>query len=248
VKKEKHWTVHEYHFHILHSLLPSLLRQPPERNIRIISLVSPTISAALPTLLGKPAKNDKAQIAGAKGITTLLFGRHFQLILDTLAAAALKKVKEVPTVEGDGVMKKKEEGVGSNIMDLNVIMPWTRDEILRGLWGAQGSWLWGVLCVISAPGKGIADAQMGLVLSLAPDFHPFAAPRNPVDHLCVTSPRQVRSARAHRARPGGPRVVSERGGEWGHCSGLRGQPVSCSVSSSDRELTSDLPRFFQTTV
>lgn len=141
VKDEKRWTVHEYHFHLLHSLLPSLLRQPPERNIRIISLVSPTISAALPTLLGKPAKNDPAQIAGAKGITTLLFQRHFQLVLDTLAAAALKKVVTVPSAEGDEApIKKREEGVSSNVSAIGVIMPWTRDEVVRGVLGIDGTW------------------------------------------------------------------------------------------------------------
>ena len=140
IKAEKRWTVHEQNFHLLHSLLPALLRQPAERNIRIISLCSPTISTALPTLQGKPAKNDAAQVAGAKGITTLLFNQHFQLVLDTLAAAALKKVKEVPNVDGEKVMKKKEEGVGSNILAIGVVMPWTRDEVVRGIVGVEGSW------------------------------------------------------------------------------------------------------------
>ena len=145
VKAEKRWTVHEYNFHILHSLLPALLRQPPERNIRIISLCSPTISAALPTLLGKQARQDAAQIAGAKGITTLFFNVHFQLICDTLSAANLEKVKEVPVPDPErgmeSKMKKREEGVGSNIMNIGVVMPWTRDEVVRGWLDVQASWL-----------------------------------------------------------------------------------------------------------
>ena len=141
VKEERKWTVHEYHFHLLHSLLPSLLRQPVERNIRIISLISPTLSAALPTLLGKQAKEDAAQISGAKGITTLLLNTHLQLICDTLSAVALKKVKEVPNVDGDGGMvKKREEGVESNIMVLGVVMPWTRDEIVKPWLRVDQSW------------------------------------------------------------------------------------------------------------
>lgn len=142
VKDEKEWTVHEYHFHLIHSLLPALLRQPPERNIRIISLVSPTISAALPTLLGKPAKNDAAQVTGAKGITTLLFNKHLQLVLDTLSAAQLKKVVSVPSAEGDeSRIKKREEGVSSNISVIGVVMPWTRDEVVRGVVRADDTWV-----------------------------------------------------------------------------------------------------------
>jgi hypothetical protein len=141
VKAEKKWSAHEYNFHLLHSLLPNLLRQPMERNIRIVSLVSPTISTALPTLLGKPAKQgSNAQIAGAKGITTLLFFKHLQLVLDTLTAVKQKKVVEVPAADGE-VIKRREEGTGSNVMAIGVVMPWTRDEVVRGLVGVDESWV-----------------------------------------------------------------------------------------------------------
>ncbi|ORX35052.1 hypothetical protein BD324DRAFT_633748 [Kockovaella imperatae] len=132
-KKETRWTLHEYHFHILTSLLPSLIRQPPERNIRVISLISPAFAAALPALEGsKKPLESSIQIAGAKSITVLLLMKHFQLIFDTLSAAALKKVKEVPS--SNGTLKKKQEGVRSNIMVLRVIMPWTREEFT---WGSE---------------------------------------------------------------------------------------------------------------
>ena len=130
---ETRWTLHEYHFHILTSLLPALLRQPPERNIRVISLISPTYSTALPALEGKPtALVSPVQVAGAKSITALLLMRQFQRIFDTLSAAALKQVKEVPGADGE--VKKKVEGVQSNIMVLRVVMPWTREEIV---WGSE---------------------------------------------------------------------------------------------------------------
>jgi len=142
VKAEKRWSAHEHNFHLLHSLLPNILRQPTERNIRVVSLVSPTISTALPTLLGKPAKHgSRAQIAGAKGITTLLFFKHLQLVLDTLTAVKQKKVVEVPATDGE-VIKRRQEDSGSNVMAVGVVMPWTRDEVCRGLVGVDDSWLW----------------------------------------------------------------------------------------------------------
>ena len=139
VKQEKKWTLHEYHFHFLTSLIPQLLRQPPERNIRIVSLVSPTYSSALPTLLGKPAKtNSTVQISGAKSITTMLLMQHVQLILDLLSAAALNQVKEVP--DPDGVVKRRQQGVQSNVMSVSVIMPWAREEVVRGTLGVDQTW------------------------------------------------------------------------------------------------------------
>ena len=65
--------------------------------------------------------------------------KQFQLIFDTLSAAALKKVKEVPSTDGS-VKKRKEDGVRSNIMVLRVVMPWTRGEVLRGALGVDASW------------------------------------------------------------------------------------------------------------
>ena len=139
-RRKEQWTVHEYQFHLITSLIPNIMRQPPERNIRIVSLISPTYSAALPTLLGKRPKADSlVQITGAKSITFIYLMKHLQLIFDTLSAAALKAVKDVPTV--DGVAKKREDGMESNVMVLRVIMPWTRDEVIRGMVGIYQGWI-----------------------------------------------------------------------------------------------------------
>ncbi|MDN8980687.1 hypothetical protein Q0P29_14380, partial [Staphylococcus aureus] len=35
IKAEEDWTPHQFHFHLITALIPSLLRAPPERNIRI---------------------------------------------------------------------------------------------------------------------------------------------------------------------------------------------------------------------
>ena len=90
------------------------------------------------------------------------------LILDTLASA-MPGEKPVPAVRSSGVRsttaqgearsteggegeeveeaviekekKKKEVNAKSNIMAISVIMPWCRGDVLRGIWGADESWL-----------------------------------------------------------------------------------------------------------
>lgn len=151
INGEKPWSTHQFQFHFLTSLLPYLLRSPAERNIRIVSLVPPTWSAALPALQGKDVKDGSATHAARKGITTLLIMRHFQLILDTLASAAYGKKKDVPDPDNlekstdAAAGKKREGGLKSNIMAVSVIMPWARTEVVKGFLGVDTSflaWFW----------------------------------------------------------------------------------------------------------
>lgn len=141
------WTTHQFHFHFLTSLLPHLLRIQAERNIRIISLVSPGWATALPSLQGRPAvATSPLQQSGVRGLTTLLLMRHFQLILNTLASAAYGQSKAVPVPNGEDVdrvstKKARDTAVQSNIMALNVVMPWSRGDVIRGIWGADETWL-----------------------------------------------------------------------------------------------------------
>ena len=73
---------------------------------------------------------------------------RFGLILDTLASA-MPGEKPVPAVNGESEQeavveeekKKKEINAKSNIMAISVIMPWCRGDVLRGIWGADESWL-----------------------------------------------------------------------------------------------------------
>lgn len=143
------WTTHQSHLHLLTSLLPHLLRTP-ERDIRIISLISPGYAAALPSL---QSLNSTMTISspliqsGIRGLTSLLMMARFGLILDTLASA-IPKEKPVPSipVDAEAVVDKKEKGkrevdVRSNIKVINVVMPWCRGDVLRGIWGADESWL-----------------------------------------------------------------------------------------------------------
>lgn len=130
-EKEKEWTVLQHHFHLLTALLPSLLRAPAERSIRVVSLITPAWAAGVPALKGKETRDTPILTLALRGISTLLVMQHFQLVLDTLASAAYgKTAPEPPTVGGGGdevKVKKREKGLKSNIMALSVIMPWTKD-------------------------------------------------------------------------------------------------------------------------
>lgn len=151
--EEPRWSsVHQFHFHLLTSLLPHLLRIQAERNIRIVSLVSPGWATALPSLQGtRMVAASPLQASGVMGLTTLLLMRHFQLILDTLASAAYGKSATAPVVpsgedeERIATTQKKEKqrdtSVQSNIMAVSVVMPWCRGDVIRGIWGADETWL-----------------------------------------------------------------------------------------------------------
>jgi hypothetical protein len=117
-----------------------LLRAPVDRNIRIISLVSPTWAAGIPSLQGKPTRDSPVTISARKGVTTLLLTQHLQLILDPLASAQAGAVKPVPDPDAPRI-RKRDEGVKSNINALSVVMPWARSEIVRGAMGADESTL-----------------------------------------------------------------------------------------------------------
>lgn len=137
------WTPAQLHFHLITSLLPHLLKAPAERNIRIIQLVSPAWSAALPgvekTMTGQapaPEQPGPLPIAAKRGIIALLCQERLSLVLNTLASAACSKKEEVP--DPNEPKKKREINVQSNILALSVIMPWARDEVVRPIWG-EGS-------------------------------------------------------------------------------------------------------------
>ncbi|WVN88518.1 uncharacterized protein L203_103729 [Cryptococcus depauperatus CBS 7841] len=138
-KTEGRWSTHEHQFHLLTSLLPYLLRAPAERNIRIVSLISPSWQAAIPSMQGVKPRQDIVYNTGARSVTTILLMNHFQLIFDTLASASLGTIKPIPkpspTTESDEkeakLTRKRDKSIKSNIMAVNVIMPWTRFEAIK---------------------------------------------------------------------------------------------------------------------
>lgn len=154
--QDPEWTIPQFHFHFLTSLLPHLLRTP-ERDIRIISLISPGYAAALPSLQSlhpSPGGTSPLMSSGVRGLTELLLMGHFARVLDVLYASTYGKiqVKPVPKVSGDGEavvevdgekkeMKERDKNAKSNIMAVSVVMPWCRGDVLRGIWGADETWL-----------------------------------------------------------------------------------------------------------
>jgi hypothetical protein len=65
------------------------------------------------------------------------------LILDALAESTYGKEKPVPSADGDVKVEKKNVvgNTKSNIMAVSVVMPWCRGDVLRGIWGADETWL-----------------------------------------------------------------------------------------------------------
>lgn len=138
------WATHQFHFHLLTALLPHMLRAPADRNIRIISLISPGWSSAVPALQGVKAKTtSKLQQSGKQGIKALLIMTHFQRILDTLASASYGRTETVPVPDPEGKtvdVKKRDETVKSNIVAISVVMGWAREEVVRPL--VVEGWAW----------------------------------------------------------------------------------------------------------
>lgn len=83
-------------------------------------------------MTGVKPRDDIVYNTGRRSISTILLMKHFQLILDTLAAAALGAVKPVPGADDEAEMvKKRDMSVKSNVMSISVIMPWARTEVLK---------------------------------------------------------------------------------------------------------------------
>ena len=196
------WTIEQFHFHLITSLLPHLLRAPAERSIRIISLVAPTWSSSLPLLNSTPADsirqakstmwNSIVQVVGLRGVITMLVMKHFSLILDTLASAAYSNAKPVPSADGGSEIKMRDTTIQSNILGISVIMPWARSEVVRPLLGVDRSWVRWILSVLSWL------RWSGLIKQIRPDIpvvvvhHALATPERPVNTLRTSSAGPLR--------------------------------------------------------
>lgn len=208
------WTPSQYHFHLIHSLLPALLKAPAERNIRIVELVSPAWSAAMPGikagLEGKPHKPETGPVAAAarRGVTTLLVQDHFRLVLDTLASAAFSTKKPVPSTEDEQKpARQRDEDIHSNIMALSVVMPWARDEVLKPVWGA-GTFIHALLWILLYP----------LIVLLTPSpaksvqsvlFALSAPVKYPGDLEAMPNPPPVLGAEAEKTENDKPKKVDD---------------------------------------
>ncbi|KAL7420205.1 hypothetical protein Q5752_005171 [Cryptotrichosporon argae] len=133
VKAERPWTPEQFHVHLVTSLLPALLRAPPERSIRIISLLNRAFAAAVPELTGhaRPTGTPLG-LAARRAVTAALVVAQLRLVLDTLAAATYGKKEVVPDPIA-GHVRKRDTSVQSNIVSLGVVMPWARHEVVAAL-------------------------------------------------------------------------------------------------------------------
>ncbi|WVQ64345.1 uncharacterized protein L199_002507 [Kwoniella botswanensis] len=186
--KDGEWGNDEFKFHFLTSLLPALLRSPAERDIRVVQLISPTWSAALPSLMDITAedtqskkrrgirKDDLVNSTGRRNLNSLLLFKHFQLILDALEAAQRGKIKPIPNPDKpEENLKVRDKDVRSNVKAVSVIMPWARDEVLKGslvsTWLSRISWILFYPLILLITPSPISSVQSILFALSAPVRH-----------------------------------------------------------------------------
>lgn len=125
------WTAEQAKFHFLNSMIPFLLKAPMERPIRLINVLGPFYSAAVPLLKNTAEEQGEATAqllrpaaprspivqSGKASLRNILLWRHLQKILDALASASHNEaVKQaaipVPDRELPGGEVKEELGDG----------------------------------------------------------------------------------------------------------------------------------------
>lgn len=121
-------------------LLPILLTAPSDREIRIINLVNPFYSAAVPRFdPSQPTERPNAGTSiwreeGRRSLRSILFMRHLQRVLDALPAGA----KTVPVVSGNQATTPSLKNV-SNIVAVTVSPGISRADTIAPFWGADAS-------------------------------------------------------------------------------------------------------------
>jgi NAD(P)-dependent dehydrogenase (short-subunit alcohol dehydrogenase family) len=121
-------------------LLPVLLTAPSDRDVRIINLVNPFYSAAVPQFdLSKPTKQPNTSTSiwreeGRRSLRSVLFIRHLQRVLDALPAGA----KAVPVVSGDKATTNSPKKI-SNIIAVTASPGISRADTIAPFWCADAS-------------------------------------------------------------------------------------------------------------
>lgn len=102
------WTSEQSQFHFITAILPCLLKQPMERSIRLINVVSPFYSAAIPslptvnsmplttTILKTTPTESPILSSGKSSLRSILFFSHLQQVLNALASVEQAKIGAVP--------------------------------------------------------------------------------------------------------------------------------------------------------
>lgn len=134
------WTAEQAKFHFITSILPFLLQAPMERSIRLINVLSPFYSAAVPLLKSSPAEQGEATDkvltstegsspvvqSGKAALRNILLWSHLQRIVDALASVThnqAQKTTAVPVPEetpqdgdvGDGAAEGLRRRKGESV-------------------------------------------------------------------------------------------------------------------------------------
>ncbi|TDL22923.1 hypothetical protein BD410DRAFT_787735 [Rickenella mellea] len=116
-------------------LLPVLLVAPPERDIRIISLINPFYAAAIPTF--SPSSSPTVQSVflreGYRSLKTAIFARHLQRVLDALPSAPAPN----PDSNSPPLAGSKEQK--SNIVAVSVSPGFSRADTIASMLRANRS-------------------------------------------------------------------------------------------------------------
>lgn len=121
-------------------LLPVLLTAPSDRDIRIINLVNPFYSAAVPRFdPSKPTQQPDATTSiwreeGRRSLRSILFIRHLQRVLDALPEG----VKTVPVVSGEKATTRSRKKI-SNIVAVTASPGISRADTIAPFWRADAS-------------------------------------------------------------------------------------------------------------
>jgi hypothetical protein len=108
-------------------ILPSLLRVPSDRDIRFINVVNPLYAAAIPSF--NPAQDAESSSSlftkeGYRSLRSIIFGKHFQRVLDALVTTKEKKTAAGPLIDPSGAETSAPAisllYKGSNIMSITV--------------------------------------------------------------------------------------------------------------------------------
>lgn len=125
-------------------LLPTLLVAPPERDIRIITLVNPFYAAAIPHF-PQPPLNENSQLLreGYRALKTTILTRHLQRVFDALPQAP------APNPDTATAAAASTKAQKSNIVAVSVSPGFSRPDviapILRADFKREDFSVWGML-------------------------------------------------------------------------------------------------------
>jgi len=139
---EKRETASLATFLMLTLLLPALLVEPAERDIRIVNVVNPFYAASAPlftnqlTLAGSSSSSSPLLLEGSRALRTTVLTRHLQRVLDSLPNHATDAPPNT-AAEPEAHSKRPEPPHPSNIISISVCPGISRKDTIAPLLRAQ---------------------------------------------------------------------------------------------------------------